>query len=226
MKKLIKIRRYKNEKHYEVNIDGLKRLCPLYKVAPETWIVGNEHISFGTDIEFTQKIGRKLAEKISKFKADCILTAEAKSLGAAYEVARNLGHKNFAIARKSIKPYDKNYISTEIKSITSAKKELLYLDDFNIARIRGKKIVLFDDVISTCSTMLGLIELAKKAGAEVCAMAAIWLEGSLVFEQFIEEFKAGRLIHIDILPIFTIGKTYDKLRNKNISIERLLERRR
>lgn len=219
MENFIDIRKFQGESCYEINIDGLKRICPLYKIGSEIWIVGNEHICFGTDIEFTREIGRKLAEKLDRLKADCILTAEAKSLCIAYEVAQNLGHQNFAIARKSIKPYNTDYIFTEINSITSAKKEILYLDELNISRIKGKKIILLDDVISTGSTMLGLLELTKKSGARVCCFAAIWLEGTWPFDQFTKEFKTGSLIYMDILPIFASGNTYKELYTKKISIE-------
>lgn len=198
-------------------------MCPIYKATPEIWIVGNEHLCFGTDIEFTRRIGRMLAQKLFRFKADCILTPEAKSLGFAFELAQRLGHKNFAIARKSIRRYQKRFVFAGIKSITSAKKEFLYLDDLNLSRIKGKRIVLFDDVISTGSTMQGLQNLAKKAKAKVCAIATIWLEGYWPLEEFFKEFKAAKLIYLDIFPLFSRGKTQQRLLENKLRIERLLK---
>jgi adenine phosphoribosyltransferase len=218
MKNLVNIEKFR-EGLYEVNIDGLKRSCPLYKAGADMWIVGNEHLSFGTDVEFTHKVGKLLAEKLGRFEFDFLMTAEAKSLCVAYEVARNLRHKDFAIARKSIKPYTENYISEKINSITSAKNEILCLDNFNMNRIKNKKIILLDDVISTGSTMLGLLRLAKSSRAKVSAIAAIWLEGPWPFEQFSKEFESGNLIFLDILPIFARGSVYDQLYEKKILIE-------
>jgi adenine phosphoribosyltransferase len=219
LENLIDIRRYSGEFH-EINVQGLKRICPLHKVDTEMWIVGNEHLSFGTDIEFTQKAGSDLAKRLEVFESDCILTPEAKSLGITYEVAKGLGHRDYAIARKSVKPYDKNYVSSEIRSITTAKEEKLYLDDLNIKRIRGKRIILLDDVISTGNTMHGLMELAERSQAEVCAIAAVWLEGHWPFEQFAKEFKSGRLVFMGILPIFAEGATYEKLYSKQLYYEK------
>ncbi len=216
---LVDIKKFQQKGHHVINIDGLKRSCPLYKAGADMWIVGNEHLSFGTDVEFTRKVGKLLAEKLGRFESDFLMTAEAKSLCIAYEVAKNLGHKDFAIARKSIRPYNKNYISEKINSITSAKNEILYLDNFNKDRIKNKKIILLDDVISTGSTMLGLLKLAKKSKAEVSVIAAIWLEGPWPFEQFTEEFKSDRLVYIDILPIFARGKVYEELYAKKVFIE-------
>lgn len=222
MGKLIDIRKFNGES-YEISTEGLKRVCPLYKVDSEMWIVGNEHLSFGTDVEFTRKAGRELAKKLEKFEADCIFTAETKSLGYAFVISQNLGHSYFAVARKTIKPYNTKYMSTEICSITSAKKEVIYIDELTIARIKNRKIILFDDVISTGSTMHGLMKLAKEVDAEVCAIASIWLEGYGPFEQFTEEFQSERLMFIDILPVFALGNTYKELCSKQRYYEKKLK---
>jgi len=218
MKNLVNIEKYR-EGSYEVSLDGLKRSCPLYKVEKDIWIVGNEHLSFGTDIEFTHKVGALLAEKLGRYEFDILMTVETKSLCIAYEVARNLGNKEFAVARKSIKPYTENHISVNISSITSAKNETLYLDNLNIDRIRNKKIILLDDVVSTGSTMRGLLELAKDAMAEVSVIATVWLEGPWPFEQFTEELESERLVFLDILPVFASGKAYEQLYKRKTIIE-------
>lgn len=218
MKALIEVRKFDNS-YYEIDIGGLKRLCPLYRTDHDIWIVGNEHLSFGTDVEFTQEIGKRLAEKLERFKANCILAPETKSLGVAYEVAKHLGHRDFAIARKSIKPYNINYFSVSINSITSAKDESLFLDEINIDRIKGKRLILLDDVISTGSTMCGLMELANKAGGDVCAIAAIWVEGFLPFKLFAEEFKSKKIVFLSVLPLFADGEKLEELLEKKVLIE-------
>ncbi|MCP4369914.1 MAG: hypothetical protein GY797_17630 [Deltaproteobacteria bacterium] len=218
MKNLVNIQEFR-EGFYEVHLGGLKRSCPLYRAGKDMWIVGNEHLSFGTDVEFTRKIGNLLAKKLENFEFDFIMTAEAKSLCFAYEVAKNLGCSEFAVARKSIKPYNERFVSERINSITSAKDETLYLDDFNMDRIRNKKIILIDDVISTGSTMHGLLKLAKKCMAEVSVIAAVWLEGPWPFEQFSKEFEAGNLVFLGVLPVFARGGVYEKLYEKKIFIE-------
>ena len=183
------------------------------------WIVGNEHLSFGSDIEFTANTGKMLAQKLEPFEADCLIAPEVKALGIAYETARTLGTMGFAVARKSIKPYQENYLSTEIRSITTGQSETLYIDDINIDLIQGKKVILLDDVISTGSTMLGLIDLVRQANAEVCALASVWLEGPWPFETFSKEIQSGRLIYLDVFPIFAEGNTYNDLCERKRFIE-------
>lgn len=223
MKHYIDIRKYKKEKFYKLNLCGFEKICPLYKVTPGMWVVGNDHLSFGADVEFTRKIGKRLSKELSRFNPDYILTAETKSLGLAYEISRCLCRSNFAIARKDIRSYRGNGISSEIKSITSEKKEYLFLDEFNIKLIKGKRIVIFDDVISTCSTVLGLMKLAEKAGAKVCAIASVWVEGSWVFEIFRDFLKKGQLIYLGVLPIFANGNNYEELIDKKHYIEKNLK---
>ena len=78
---------------------------------------------------------------------------------------------------------------------------------------------MLDDVISTGSTMKGLMALAKKAKARVCAMAAVWIEGPWPFEQFYDVYKDNKLIYLDVLPIFARGKVYKKLCSQKKRIE-------
>jgi adenine phosphoribosyltransferase len=210
MQQFIDIRPYRSDT-FEIHIKGLKRLCPLINTGEDFWIVGNEHLSFGTDLAFTRKVGKLLAEKLREFHADTILTAEVKSLGIAYEVSQKLKHDRFALARKRLKPFSKKAASVRINSITSAKQETLFLDEINLERIRGGNLILLDDVISTGSTMKGLMALAEKAKARICAVAAVWIEGPWPFERFYDVYKDGKLIYLGVLPIFARGNVYNKL---------------
>ena len=221
MKDLIDIRELKGQ-HHEIEILGLKRKAPLYCVDNNIWIVGNEHLSFGCDIEFTEKVSAELASRLRKLNPQCLLTAEAKSLAIAYEVARNLGHESFAIARKSRKEYTRGYIEAEIKSITTAKPQKLVLDDLNVELIKNKRIALIDDVISTGQTMDGLENLAQKANANVVALASVWVEGPWPFEKYYEEINSGKLIYLDVLPIFAVGEEYRSLMKHKERVEKTL----
>lgn len=210
MKTLIDIRKYR-DCEYVLEIGDMVRSCPLYNVSEGMWVVGNEHLSYGSDTEFSFKVARNIAEKLDPLRAETLVTAGSKAIALAYEVARILNFTEFGVAKKTISPYIGKFISTEVNSITSGKKEKLYLDNISAERIKGKWVILFDDVISTGSTMKSLIDLVQKADAKIAALASVWIEGPWPFECFYDYFKAGELIFLGVLPVFADKEHYEKL---------------
>lgn len=219
MGELIDIREYVSD-FCEIEILGLRRKAPLYCVKNNMWVVGNEHLSFGCDVELTERVARALAKRLRKFNPQCLLTAEAKSLAIVYEVAKNLGHDRYALARKSLKQYTRGYLRTEIKSITTGKLQPLVIDDLNVELIMNKDIVLIDDVISTGQTMDGLRNLAEQARANTVALCSVWMEGPWPFEKYAAEFHSGMLVYLDTLPIFALGEEYKSLIEYKQRVER------
>lgn len=187
---------YEGQDFYEIEICGLKRKLPVRKVSDGVWVASNHKLVLGSDVEFTQKVGEKLAEKLreSGKNPEVLLTAESKSLPLTYEVAKNLGHRGVAVARKSEKAYMANPVRINVKSITTSNQQKLVLDEQNQKSIKDKKVCLIDDVVSTGGTMKSLERLAEKVGAEVVCKAAVWLEGT--------DYQ-GDLIHLGELPVFT-----------------------
>lgn len=104
------------------------------------------------------------------------MTAEAKGMCLTYEMSRLLGMKEFIVARKSRKPYMQNPIDCSVYSITTQAKQTLFLNGSDADKIRGKRVALVDDVIATGDSIRAIEELAKKAGANVVAKAAILAE--------------------------------------------------
>jgi adenine/guanine phosphoribosyltransferase-like PRPP-binding protein len=210
MKGLIDIREYRDSE-YVVKLRKLKRACPLYNVSEGIWIVGNEHLSYGADVEFTLTAARGIAKRIASFQASTLITAGFKSVALAYEIAKLVGFADFYIARKNANPHLGEFASANINSITSGKAQRLYLDSISAKRIKGKSVVLFDDVISMGSTMQGLLDLAQNANAKIAAIASIWIEGPWVFKRFHAFHKAGKLVFLGVLPIFAEETQYRKL---------------
>ncbi|KXB05555.1 hypothetical protein AKJ49_00540 [candidate division MSBL1 archaeon SCGC-AAA382A03] len=186
---------YENQKFYEIEMCGLKRKLPLRKVSEDTYIASNHALVLGCDIEFTRKVGKKLAEKIRESGTDpqALLSAEAKSLPLVYEVGKNLDHIEIAIARKSKKTYMEEPIGITVKSITTDKEQKLVLDKITQDKIKGKKVCLIDDVVSSGKTMDSLEKLTHLFKGKVVCRAAIWLEG----KEYSKE-----LIHLGELPLF------------------------
>lgn len=159
------------DKYYRVDIAGLERdllRCPLNdKLDIAAFIL------FG-DVEVTVHSAEKLLERLPEF--DFIVTPEAKSIPLAYEMSRQSGKKYF-VARKKAKLYMKEAVSVNVRSITTDAEQTLIMDSLEGEQIRGKKVVILDDVISTGESLKAVEALCAKFDANVVAKACVLAEG-------------------------------------------------
>lgn len=176
--------------YYKLNVCGLERNLPIIQISDNLKIAS--FVLLG-DAELAEKAGLELSEKVD---ADIILTAEAKGISLAHEIARNIGEKSFVVARKSEKAYMNDPINVEVNSITTKNTQKLFLDFKDVEKIKGKKIALVDDVISTGESMNALESLVEKAGGKVVQKLAILAEGDAA--------DRDDIIYLEKLPIFEI----------------------
>ncbi|MCY6483026.1 phosphoribosyltransferase family protein [Clostridium aestuarii] len=179
-------------KNYELNICGIKRNLPILKINEELEIAS--FVILG-DTELISNVAPSLAEKLPE--VDVLVTAEAKGIPLVYEISKILNMKEFIVARKTIKPYMKNPICDEVVSITSQKKQLLCLDGIDANKIKGKKVALIDDVISTGESLNAIERLVEKAGGIITAKASILAEGDAA--------EREDIIFLEKLPLFPIN---------------------
>lgn len=158
--------------YYRVKVAGLERdliRCPLNdKIDIAGFIV------FG-DVELTVRASEELLKKCPDF--DYIVTPEAKSIPIAYEMSRQSGKKYF-VARKKKKLYMKDPVCVEVRSITTEAVQTLIMDSLEGEQLRGKKIIIVDDVISTGESLRAVEALVSKFGAEIVAKCAVFAEGA------------------------------------------------
>lgn len=159
---------------YSMEIAGLKRELPLCKITDDLYI--GAFICFG-DAELTEACGRELLKLVPAEDYDYLFTAEAKSIPLIHEMARQSGAKKYFIARKGAKAYMPDPLCVEDKSITTAGTQKLYLGRDDADLIRGKRILLIDDVISTGGSLLAMEALVKEAGGTVAGRIAVLAEG-------------------------------------------------
>ena len=176
---------------YAVEVAGVKRELPLFEVAPGVRIAV---LNILGDVELTEAAAGALAERLEGVDFDVLVTAEAKSIPLIYALAVRT-RKPYVVLRKVYKPYMGETLQAETLSITTGKPQTLYLDEKDRALLRGKKVVLVDDVISTGSTLQGMRLVMEKAGAKVAAEAAIFTEG--------DRAKWRDIIALGHLPVFT-----------------------
>ena len=175
--------------HYTMNVAGLERQLPICPVNDTLSIAG--FVIFG-DQELTVACARELLKKAPEY--DYIITAEAKGIPLAHEMARQHGDAKYILARKGPKLYMRDIFSVSVQSITTAKEQKLYLDGADAALMQGKRILVVDDVISTGESLKALEALVEKAGGEICGRMAILAEG--------DAQERPDLIYLEKLPLF------------------------
>lgn len=173
---------------YKMTVAGCERELPLCAVSDKLDIAA--FIMFG-DVEVTEKAAAELLKKCPEH--DVILTAEAKGIPLCYEMARQ-GCRDYVVARKSVKVYTQNPICTEVKSITTAQPQKLYLPGDKIEKLRGKRVLIIDDVISTGASVEALEKLVELAGGTVAAKAAVLAEGDAA--------QRDDIVFLEKLPLF------------------------
>ena len=156
---------------YTLKVAGLTRELPICSASEKLDIAA--FIMF-SDVEMTVAATTELLKKAPEF--DVIITAESKGIPLAYEAARQSG-KNYVVARKSVKLYMTDPISVQVKSITTAAVQTLYLAQEDVARLKGKRVLILDDVISTGESLTAVEELVKEAGGNIVGAGAVLAEG-------------------------------------------------
>src|ERR671922_2826359 len=162
-----------SDETYAVEVAGLKRDLRLFEIKPGLKIA---ILNILGDTELVQACAKELAQKLKDIDYDLLVTAEAKSIPLAHALSVET-HKPYVVLRKSYKPYMGDALRAETLSITTGQPQILILDEKDIELIKGKKVVILDDVISTGSTLQGIRLVLDKAGASVAAQAAIFTEG-------------------------------------------------
>jgi len=176
---------------HAVEVAGLKRNLRLFEIKPGLKIA---ILNILGDTEFVQACARELAQKLKDKDYDLLVTAEAKSIPLAYALSVET-KKPYVVLRKTYKPYMGNALKAETLSITTGQPQTLILDEKDVELMKGRKVVIVDDVISTGSTLQGMRMVLDKADASVVAEAAIFTEG--------DRAQWMHIISLGHLPLFT-----------------------
>ena len=176
---------------YAIEIAGIQRELRLFEIKPGLRIA---ILNILGDTELVQACAWELAAKLKDIEYDVLVTAEAKSIPLAHALSVET-KKPYIILRKSYKPYMGDALKAETLSITTGQPQILILDQKDRELIRGKKVAILDDVISTGSTLQGMRMILDKAGAEVAVEAAILTEG--------DRAQWMHIISLGHLPLFT-----------------------
>ena len=174
---------------YEMDICGLKRDLPICKVTDDLYI--GAFVMFG-DVELTVHCAAELLKKAPEY--DYLLAPEAKSIPLLYEMARQSGAEKYFVARKGAKAYMTDVFEVSVRSITTMHVQKLVLDKADAEMIKGKRILILDDVISTGESLRATEELVQAAGGIVAGRMAVLAEG--------DAYDRDDIIVLGKLPLF------------------------
>ena len=175
--------------YYKLHVAGIERDLPLCPISDTLNIAA--FILFG-DVELTEKCAEELYKLAPEH--DVMITAESKGIPLIHAMCRLSGNNRYILARKSVKLYMKDVVKCETQSITTAAAQTLYINGEDAEYMRGKRVVIVDDVISTGESLRALEELVLKAGGEICGRMAILAEG--------DAQERTDLIYLEKLPLF------------------------
>ena len=175
--------------HYTMNIAGCERHLPLCPVNENLHI--GAFVIFG-DVELTEACAAELLKRAPEH--DVLITAESKGIPLVYAMARQSGAARHLIARKAPKLYMKNIFSTTVNSITTAKQQTLCIDGDDAEFMKGKRVVIVDDVISTGESLAAVEKLVEQAGGNIVGRMAILAEG--------DAQDRDDIIYLEKLPLF------------------------
>ena len=177
------------QKYHHMTIAGCERDLPLCKLNDDLQI--GAFVIIG-DQELTVACAKELLKLAPEY--DYLISAEAKGIPLAHEMARQHGDKKYMVARKGVKLYMTGVFKAEVRSITTDAQQTLYLDIEDAKLMKGKRILLVDDVISTGESLHAMEELVRQAGGEIVAKLAILAEGDAA--------KRDDIRFLEVLPLF------------------------
>jgi len=174
---------------YEIDIAGMKRALPLCPVTEDLYI--GAFVIFG-DVPLTEHCARELLKRAPEY--DYLIAPEAKAIPLLYEMARQSGAETYFLARKKAKAYMSGVFEVNVQSITTAGSQTLVIDAADAEKMRGKRMLILDDVISTGESLRAMEILVEKAGGIVAGRMAILAEGDAA--------KRDDIITLAPLPLF------------------------
>jgi len=184
------------EKFYTLRVAGLERNLQVCKISDSLSIAA--FVLFG-DVEMTVAAAEYLLKVAPPH--DILITAESKGIPLVHEMARQNSETNYIVARKVVKLYMKDVFSVELQSITTQNKQILHIDRADAERMKGKKVLIVDDVISTGESLRAVEKLVKEAGGIIAGKMAILAEGDAKYRDDIIYLEELPLINPDGTPM-------------------------
>lgn len=175
--------------YYDIKVAGLDRRLTICPVNDKLYIAGFLIIG---DAELSEACARELLKVAPEY--DYIITAEAKGIPLAHEMARQHKDRTYIVARKKPKAYMSGVFEVSVHSITTEGEQKLFIDTVDAERMKGKRILIVDDVVSTGESMAAVEALVNEAGGNIVGKMTILAEG--------DAQKRDDIVYLKKLPLF------------------------
>ncbi|GBD29458.1 Pur operon repressor [bacterium HR32] len=190
--------RYEGQREYELRVAGVRRSLPVEQVQEGIWI---PFFRLWGDVELTNACARELASELRLREFDALVSLTAKSVPLVHMIATYLSEPRhgrffpYVACRRAVKKYMRDPVVVDVRSITDASVHSLVLNGVDAESIRGRRVAVVDDVVSTGGTLRAATVLMDRLEARIAAKAAVILQG--------DGFHDPELIHLATLPVFT-----------------------
>ena len=158
--------------NYEVDIAGYKKSLKLFKVSDDLQIAA--FILYG-DVAVTQHAAKELLARAPEF--DIMLTSASKSSTLIFEFGSEEGVNYYFVALKAQLVYMGEPLSADVNSITTFQRQKIFIGEDDVEKMRGKRVLIVDDVISTGQSLAALEKIAEGAGGNIVGKMAVLAEG-------------------------------------------------
>ncbi|MDR5682444.1 MAG: phosphoribosyltransferase family protein [Armatimonadota bacterium] len=190
--------RYEGQTAFDLRVAGVRRTLPVEQVQDNVWI---PFFRLWGDVELTNACARELASELRTREFDALVSLTAKSVPLVHMIATYLSEPRhgqffpYVACRREVKSYMRDPVVVEAQSITAATAHPLVLNGPDATAIRGRRVAIVDDVVSTGGTFQAAARLMEVLGAPITARAAVILQGDV--------YRDPELIYLATLPVFT-----------------------
>lgn len=155
-------------------------------------------------VAFSQTAGRELAELLRPLRPEVVVSVATMGIPLAIEVTRALDLDDYVILHKTPKIHLGDTWAQPVRSITTGSRQMLRLDPARIAAVRGRRVAVVDDVISTGASLTAALTLLRRVGAEPVVVGSFLVEGAQWRQALGED--AGLVRSLGAIPLFRPGE--------------------
>ncbi len=163
------------ERTYTATVGSQTTELPVVQITPDLAIALLICVDHG--IAFSERAGQELAELLAPAEPEVVVSVATMGIPLAIEVTRALGLDDYVILHKTPKIHLGDTYVEPVRSITTGRDQTLRMDPARAGSVRGRRVAVVDDVISTGGSLNAALNLLRRVGAEPVVVGAFLTEG-------------------------------------------------